>query len=1212
MSHRVRRLCCIPALALLATFATGSVSQAQLQTETETRIMVRDTNGDPIPQSLMVIRDSRGHVLVPAGEMEGALVFTNVGRKLMFEFGARGPKMVPVELVLLDVPRVFIYARVDPLSGQFKELIQKPQPLNTGTPKTRRFPAGGQQNLVPPPNDDCASALPIGDGVTAWTTVDAITDGPANCLGQINRDVWWSYTATATGSLTVSTCNQTTMDTKIAIYTGLTCPPGLPIGCNDDFGGCASFTSIATAPVVAGSTYLIRLGAFGATSTGSGTITITPPAGPPAFDECAGAVDVGCNSSTVFNNSGGTTNGTDPAFSCRVGGAAQGFGTSWFKFMATATSATVDTEGSLTGDTLVAVYSGTCGALVEIGCDDDLGTGLLSSVTVAGLTIGQTYYVQVAGWGAGNVGTNTLNISCSGPQQGDDCNDPIVASCDSEVTVDLATMTVDASDPLFNCRVGGATQGAGTAWISFVATDTSVRVHTNNSTGSDDTILAVYDGTCGALVELCCDDDAGVGFLSELCCENLVIGNTYLIEVAAWSAGSLGEATVTIECPCPAPPANDDCDDAIALGAPPTSVVFDTTLATDDIGSPCGVGSGPFSNVWYTVTGTGNTITATTCNPGTSHPDTKISVFCGECGALVCVTGNDDDFACGFDPFFSTVSWCSQAGATYLVTVGGFASGQQGVVELSLTDDGVPCDPLVQCLPVGGCCLPDGSCVDATQGDCLAQGGVYQGDGTACNANAVLDPSFEQSVINPIPFSHYDSPEWTEASTNFESPTCSAAFCGTGLGTGPRTGIIWSWFGGINAFEEGSMEQLVTIPVGAASLDFWLEIPVVSGNGTDFLEVLIDGNPVFTVLESAGPYLGYQLVSVPLGGFADGGAHSIEFHSIISGAPQGTNFFVDDVSIDSQAIFCPQPEGACCLPDGSCIEVVEADCLAQGGVFSAPGVACVEVSCPQPTGACCLPDGTCVEVTEEDCGSLGGIFSGDFTTCASVYFVLDFETDDTGAPMIDRQRVDTELDGGPAYPVTLTSASYLEACGSVGNTAAVYDSDAVPHGQDTDLAVDSGNILILQTDLNLTTCAPGVFCTGNDDDDGGLLSFDFACPISPASVDLIDVDGSGPEEVVTITMTDSSARTRTYTVPAGWTGDLDDDGGGNPAVAGIRTLFLNTTAPQAGLAGSATAVEDALFDQNAVVAIDIDRGADCPNVQGGSGAIDNLIWCGCQ
>ena len=34
--------------------------------------------------------------------------------------------------------------------------------------------------------------------------------------------------------------------------------------------------------------------------------------------------------------------------------------------------------------------------------------------------------------------------------------------------------------------------------------------------------------------------------------------------------------------------------------------------------------------------------------------------------------------------------------------------------------------------------------------------------------------------------------------------------------------------------------------------------------------------------------------------------------------------------------------------------------------------------CPQPTGACCLPDGSCVELTADECAPVGS-YQGDGT-----------------------------------------------------------------------------------------------------------------------------------------------------------------------------------------------------------------------------------------
>ncbi len=103
---------------------------------------------------------------------------------------------------------------------------------------------------------------------------------------QIHNDVWYNHTATCTGTLTVSTCNDgnpasgdTAYDTKIGIYDGcavISCPyGGNEIGCNDDGIGCAGFSSSATAPVTLGQCYKIRVGGFSAADSGTGTVSVT-------------------------------------------------------------------------------------------------------------------------------------------------------------------------------------------------------------------------------------------------------------------------------------------------------------------------------------------------------------------------------------------------------------------------------------------------------------------------------------------------------------------------------------------------------------------------------------------------------------------------------------------------------------------------------------------------------------------------------------------------------------------------------------------------------------------------------------------------------------------------------------------------------------------------------------------------------------------------
>lgn len=157
-------------------------------------------------------------------------------------------------------------------------------------------------------------------------------------------------------------------------------------------------------------------------------------------------------------------------------------------------------------------------------------------------------------------------------------------------------------------------------------------------------------------------------------------------------------------------------------------------------------------------------------------------------------------------------------------------------------------------------------------------------------AELVVDGGFEDGTPNP---------NWNEASTNFGTPICQDLTCGSGGGTGPYSGIWWSWFGGIGTFEFGSVSQDIQgDPDDGCQLNFYLEIPSSSGNGTDYVEALIDGNSVWSALENESGYEVYALVSVDVSSEIDGTVQTLAFESEISGEPELSNFFVDEISLE--------------------------------------------------------------------------------------------------------------------------------------------------------------------------------------------------------------------------------------------------------------------------------------------------------------------------
>src|SRR5262249_52616034 len=150
-------------------------------------------------------------------------------------------------------------------------------------------------------------------------------------------------------------------------------------------------------------------------------------------------------------------------------------------------------------------------------------------------------------------------------------------------------------------------------------------------------------------------------------------------------------------------------------------------------------------------------------------------------------------------------------------------------------------------------------------------------------------------------------------------------------------------------------------------------------------------------------------------------------------------------------------------------------------------------------------------------------------------------------------------------------------------------------GGDADLLIAHGPLVLLQDDARATQTVPGFFDEPASDPDGGDLVFTFSSPAEPRSLVLADLDPP-PNQGATVTLTDTAARMRTFTVPPGWTGTF--------GAKGAHTLDLTTLAPQVGNAPGfhSTAASETLgFAADSVQTLVV-------HLSGG-GAVDDLAWC---
>lgn len=172
---------------------------------------------------------------------------------------------------------------------------------------------------------------------------------------------------------------------------------------------------------------------------------------------------------------------------------------------------------------------------------------------------------------------------------------------------------------------------------------------------------------------------------------------------------------------------------------------------------------------------------------------------------------------------------------------------------------------------------------------------------TCTPSNIILDGGFESGGV---PSTIWNDPQ---TSTNFGTPLCTEASCGTGSGASPpRSGLTWAWFGGIPLPETATLGQNVTIPAGTASLHFWMRIGTVSSPFTDVLHIKIDNVTVQSYTEPSVSERGYTERIIDLSAFADGGLHNIQFEYI--GPSDGTgSYVVDDVTLLASGAGCASP-----------------------------------------------------------------------------------------------------------------------------------------------------------------------------------------------------------------------------------------------------------------------------------------------------------------
>ena len=111
---------------------------------------------------------------------------------------------------------------------------------------------------------------------------------------------------------------------------------------------------------------------------------------------------------TLVNCQGGGNNMASPATDV------------WYSFVATGNSLDITINGNINQPN-IGVWTGNCGALIGSGCD--IGGGGNLNTTVAQVTPGQTYYIQISGGNPADQGTFDLTL-----QNNNSCDDCLLSS----------------------------------------------------------------------------------------------------------------------------------------------------------------------------------------------------------------------------------------------------------------------------------------------------------------------------------------------------------------------------------------------------------------------------------------------------------------------------------------------------------------------------------------------------------------------------------------------------------------------------------------------------------------------------------------------------------------------------------------------------------------------------------------------------------------
>jgi hypothetical protein len=353
--------------------------------------------------------------------------------------------------------------------------------------------------------------------------------------------------------------------------------------------------------------------------------------------DCASATSLSVNS-TCVNQTFSVSNGNSGN-----GGAASCAGNinddAWYTFTATSSGTAADINGS-NNEIAVVIYSGTCGALTEIGC----GSGVSDAVAVANTISGNTYFVRIirtvngGGSTSGNICLRNFN---DGPCDAIPIN--VGSSCSYSTYTNLGSTASGIPEP--GCGISVFASGVDEdVWFTATVPSNGVIILEGNSVSFTNGAMAVYTGTCNSLSLLDCDDNSGPGSMPSLTLTGLLPGSTIYIRFWEYSGNNslIGDFELCAYTP-PAPLNDEPCN---AIGVPVntncTYTNYNFEYGSLSLAPSPGCGSAIVTDVWYSaVVPASGELGITTNYAGTG--DIDMAVYQGSCSSLSLISCSDDD-----------------------------------------------------------------------------------------------------------------------------------------------------------------------------------------------------------------------------------------------------------------------------------------------------------------------------------------------------------------------------------------------------------------------------------------------------------------------------------------------------------------------------------------------------------------------------------------